>query len=85
MRRHTFRVAAIWDAKAKVYYSESDIEGLHIEADTIEEFEDVMYDLVFDLAVSNHLNKPDMFDKPLKDWIPAILWQRPTDANLAMA
>jgi hypothetical protein len=38
----TFFVKALWDEEAKVCSSESDIEGLHIEASSIEEFEAVM-------------------------------------------
>ena len=30
--KRTFRVKAVWDVAAKVFYSQSDIEGLHIEA-----------------------------------------------------
>ena len=32
-------VTAIWDADARVFYLESDIKGLHVEADTLEAFE----------------------------------------------
>ena len=28
--QQTFRVKAVWDAEAEVFYSQSDIEGLHI-------------------------------------------------------
>jgi hypothetical protein len=37
--RQVFTVAAVWDDEAGVCYSDSDISGLHIEADTLEEFE----------------------------------------------
>ena len=33
-----FFVKAVWDEEAKVFYSDSDIVGLHIEAETIEGF-----------------------------------------------
>ena len=52
-------------------------EGLHIEAVTIAEFEEIMMDVAPDLIVTNHLSAPDIAEHPLKDLIPAILWQRP--------
>ncbi|MGE0409884.1 MAG: DUF1902 domain-containing protein [Amphiplicatus sp.] len=77
MSKRTFFVRACWDAEAKVYYAESDIEGLHIEADTIEEFESVMMDLAPELIVVNHFEASELARTPLKDLMPAILWQRP--------
>lgn len=35
-----FYVRPVWDEEAKVYYSESNIFGLHIEGETEEEFMD---------------------------------------------
>lgn len=75
--KRTFSVAALWDDEAKVFYSESDIKGLHIEAKTIEEFEEIMQDVAVELIVANHLTAPEIATRPLKDLIPAILWQRP--------
>jgi hypothetical protein len=49
-----FFVKAVWDPEAKVFYSQSDIVGLHIEADTIDEFEDIIFDTAIDLIVANH-------------------------------
>ena len=77
MTKRTFRVKALWDEDARVYYAESDIVGLHIEAATIDEFEDLMMDLAPELIVANHLSATDLAHKPCKDLIPAILWQRP--------
>jgi hypothetical protein len=53
--KRNFSVEAIWDAEAKVYISRSDIVGLHIEAATIEEFEEVLHDVATELIVANHL------------------------------
>ncbi|MDE0157616.1 MAG: DUF1902 domain-containing protein [Gammaproteobacteria bacterium] len=75
--KRNFMVKAVWDDKASVFYSESDIEGLHIEAVTIAEFEEIMMDVAPDLIVTNHLSAPDIAERPLRDLIPAILWQRP--------
>lgn len=75
--KRMFYVRAHWDNEAKVYYSESDIFGLHIEAATIDEFEAVMNDVAADLIVTNHFSAQDITSKPLRELVPAILWQRP--------
>jgi Domain of unknown function (DUF1902) len=76
--KQIYSIKALWDDEAKVFISESDIIGLHIEADTIEEFEAVMHDVALELILENHISAPDMVSKPIKEWAPAILWQRPT-------
>ena len=50
----TYTVRAIWDSEAKVYVADSDIEGLHIEAATIDEFESVLQDVAAELVAANH-------------------------------
>lgn len=77
MVKRTFFVKAVWDPEAMVFYSESDIEGFHIEATTIDEFEEIIFDTAIDLIVANHISLPDLAGTPLRDLIPAILWQRP--------
>ncbi len=77
MAEMIFYVKACWDPEARVYYSESDIRGLHIEAETLDEFEQVMLDCAADLIVANHMQAADIFNRPLRESIPAILWQRP--------
>ena len=52
--QQTFRVKAVWDAQAEVFYSESDIEGLHIEAATLDEFEAILLDVAPELIMVNH-------------------------------
>ena len=79
MAKRMFSVAAHWDDDAKVYYSESDITGLHIEARTIEEFEEAMMDVAPTLVMTNHVSKDDLENLPPQDLIPAILWHRPAD------
>lgn len=83
MLKRTFSVKAIWDDEAKVFYSESDIEGLHIEAETIAEFEEVVRDLAVDLIFENHITASDMAVTPMKDLVPSILWQRPEPEAVA--
>lgn len=48
-----FFVQAVWDEEANVYYSKSNIPGLHIEAKVLGAFEDVMRDVVPELLVAN--------------------------------
>ena len=78
MSKRIFNVTARWDDEAKVFYSDSDIIGLHIEAKTIEEFEDVMMDVAPGLVIANHVSKDELASLAPEDIIPAILWQRRT-------
>lgn len=82
--QRTFTVKALWDEEAKVFISESDIIGLHIEADTIEKFEEIMQDMAVEFIIQNHLSAPEIASKSIRDLVPAILWQRP-EANVAFA
>ena len=85
MVKRSFTVRALWDDEAKVYYSESDIDGLHIEAETLDEFESVMMDLAPDLIVANHMEKQAVSNinaSNIASFIPAILWQRPTAQHM---
>jgi len=75
--KRVFFIKALWDEDAKVYYAESDIEGLHIEAPTIEGFEEVMNDVAAELIMANHTSAADLASKPIKELVPAIVWQRP--------
>ena len=50
MKRSYF-VTAVWDSEAQVFYSESDVKGLHVEADTLEAFEALVVDLAPDLII----------------------------------
>ena len=80
MSKKAFYVRAIWDEEAKVFYSESDIFGLHIDAKTLDEFEEVIFDVASELVVANHLSEEDLAGKALKDVLPAIVWERPLAA-----
>ena len=83
MNNRAFRVLAKWDADAKVYYAESNIIGLAIEADTLEEFEVILFDVAPELILSNHISAKDIAEKPLKELIPGILWQKPDELACA--
>jgi Domain of unknown function (DUF1902) len=77
MTKRTFSVRAVWDPEAKVYYSESDIFGLHIETKSLDEFEDVMMAEGVNLILANHVSLVDFANTSLRDLVPAIVWQRP--------
>lgn len=81
--KRTFTIKAVWDDEARVFYSESDIIGLHIEAETIEEFEEIMSDTAVELVIANHITAPELASLPMKDLVPAILWQRPENLTRA--
>ncbi|MEO8683820.1 MAG: DUF1902 domain-containing protein [Devosia sp.] len=83
MVKRLFTVNARWDDDAKVYYSESDIVGLHIEAGTLDEFEALMLDLAPGLVIANHVPKEELATTALEDLVPTILWQRPSDVQAA--
>lgn len=75
--KRAFKVEACWDEEAKVWYSVSDINGLHIEADTLEEFEVVLFEVAPELIVCNHIRPQDLVKRTMAELVPAILWQRP--------
>jgi hypothetical protein len=81
--KRTYYVKALWDEEAKVWYSESDIFGLHIEAKTLEQFEVVMNEFAGELIITNHFKPHELLDVPLKDVIPTIIWQRPEETLAA--
>ena len=77
-----FYVKALWDDEAKVFYSESNIIGLHIEAESIRQFEEVLYDIVAELIVSNHLSNEELVEKSFRDIFSPVVFERPADTEL---
>ncbi|MGV8936214.1 MAG: DUF1902 domain-containing protein [Allorhizobium sp.] len=65
MVKRSYYVKALWDSEAKVFYSQSDIDGLHIEAADIDMFEEVLFDTAMDLIVANHITAADLAQTPL--------------------
>ena len=49
-----FYVRAIWDEENKIWYSDTNIEGLFIEAKTREEFAEVANEFAEELIEANH-------------------------------
>jgi len=49
----TYHVNAVWDAEAQVFYAQTDIPGLHIEAATMVEFFKAVEELAPQMIVAN--------------------------------
>lgn len=75
--KRNYYVAAVWDTDAQVFYSESDIKGLHVEAETLEAFEALVVDLAPDLIIENHMSPTEFGTVPLREMIPSIVIRRP--------
>ncbi len=78
--KRIFHIRAVWDSEAQVFVSESDIEGLHIEATSVDEFEDIMNDVAVELIMANHVSAHELVSTPLRDLVPGIVWERPAAA-----
>ena len=53
----TFRVEPAWHEKAQVFYTAyTEVEGLFIEAETLDEFREVILDMTPDLLRDNHID-----------------------------
>lgn len=81
MNNRTFYIKAVWDSDANVFISESDIVGLHIEAETIEEFERVMRRHATGLIVENHIKPKEIARNKISDLIPTIIWKGIADCG----
>ncbi len=73
MNKRVFRIQAIWDAEAGVFYSEGDIKGLHIEAADMEEFEAILMDTAPDLIAANHMDMSKIKTPSVKDLMSTIV------------
>jgi Domain of unknown function (DUF1902) len=76
--KRTFFVKALWDDEAKVWYSETDIDGLFINAKDLNEFEDVINEFAGDLILENHWRLGQVPEEMIRTTVPIILWQRPS-------
>lgn len=70
--RKSFDVSAIWDEDQKLWYSESDLIGLHVEAATFPEFQKLVHEFAAELIVTNHYSDDDL-ERDLREIIPAIV------------
>lgn len=76
----SFYVRALWDDDVKRWYSESDIHGLAIETDTLDEFRDLVAELGPDLVLANHFTHHDLISHSLHEILPAIIVTVPAHA-----
>ncbi len=72
-----FYVNAVWDDEAKVFYSKSNIKGLHIEADTVEEFGDLVKEFAPELVIENHFSNKTLKETSFRDLITPIFFRLP--------
>lgn len=68
----TYYVRAQWDDEAGVYYSETNVPGLNVEAETLAQFIEIAEELA-----------PQMLEANVPDWRPDQPKARPT-AELAL-
>ena len=73
MTKRSFTVRAIWDDVNAVWVSDSDIIGLHIEAATLPEFEELVAEFAADLIVTNHYSADELASTALRDLIPTVV------------
>ena len=69
-----FYIRPIWDDEAKIYYSDSNIIGLHLEARSIDELFAIADEVAIDLVLANHISQDDIFAKPLKEMISTMCY-----------
>jgi hypothetical protein len=81
--KRTFFVKALWDDEAKVWYSDTDIQGLFINAKNLNEFEDVINEFAGDLVLENHWRHDQISEELMKSTVPIIIWQSPSIARHA--
>ncbi|MEM6477846.1 MAG: DUF1902 domain-containing protein [Pseudomonadota bacterium] len=70
-----FEITAIWDEEEKLWLSQSNIRGLHIETETFEEFEALAREFASELIVQNHYRGVEIDLNNLKEWIPSIVFR----------
>ena len=75
MTQRNFEVEAVWDDEASVWYSKSDISGLHVEADTLQDFQARVRAFAAELIVTNHYTDSEIDRSDLAALIPAIFWK----------
>jgi Domain of unknown function (DUF1902) len=76
--KRIFFVRAHWDDEAKVWYSETDIDGLFINAKDLDEFEDVVSEFAGELVLENHWRRGEVPQEMISSTVPIILWQKPS-------
>ena len=75
----TLHVRALWDDEVSRWYSQSDVSGLAIETDTLDEFEEVLVDVASVVIFANHYSAEELVSTPLKELVPIVVWERPAE------
>ena len=75
--KRNFYVKAVWDDEAKVFYADSDIKGLGIEAADLDTFEEVMNAHAIELIMANHVTAKEAMTIPVCDLVPTIIYHKP--------
>ena len=81
--KRTFYVKALWDDEANIWYSETDIQGLFINAKDLDEFEEVINEFAGELVLENHWRQEQLTEDMIQNTVPIILWQRPSQTRQA--
>ncbi len=81
--KRTFYVKAIWDDEAKVWISDTDIQGLFINAKDLNEFEEVVSEFAGELVLENHWRNENVPPDVISSTVPIIILQRPDDSRHA--
>ena len=81
--KRTFYVKALWDEEVKVWYSETDIEGLFIETKTLVEFEEIMPELARDMIFANHTSSVQFTNCSPEDLFAMVTWIPPLPVSNA--
>ncbi|MEM8578822.1 MAG: DUF1902 domain-containing protein [Pseudomonadota bacterium] len=80
MPTNIFEVRAVWDDEAQVWITDSNIVGLHVEAETLEEFEALVFEHARDMIFANHVSDEAFATTAPRDLIPAIVLKEPRAA-----
>ncbi len=75
--KRSFYVKAVWDDEAKVFYADTDIMGLGIEAPDLKTFEEVINEHAIELTMANHITAEEAASKQVLDFVPAIIFHKP--------
>ena len=74
MRKRAFHVTAIWDEEDQIWVSETDIRGLHLEAETLNEFRDLVDEFASELIFTNHCSEEELAGQPMRNVVPTVVF-----------
>ena len=62
----TYHIRAVWDPEAEVYYSETNVPGLVVEAETLSEFMAITEELLPEMLKANSSTEIGTYRRPEK-------------------